>query len=59
MTPQEFEYIRKAIEGLESREFSELDQIKVLRTISQITGRAADNIEQTAEIRFEEVDSGT
>jgi hypothetical protein len=59
MTPQELDYIRRAIDGLDSGEFSELDRIKVLRTISQITGRAADNIEQTAEIRFEEVDSGT
>jgi hypothetical protein len=43
-TPQEFEYIRRAMAALE-QEQTAMTQHKILRTISQITGRAADRIE--------------
>jgi hypothetical protein len=43
-TPQEFEYIRRAMAALE-QEQTVMTQHKILRTISQITARAADRIE--------------
>ena len=45
MTLQEFEYIRRAMAALESPETTPMAQHKILRTISQITARAADTIE--------------
>jgi len=50
MTPQEFEYIKRAVAALESGEHGALEQHKILMTVSQITKGAADKI--TAE--FEE-----
>jgi hypothetical protein len=50
MSPQEFEYIKRAVAALESGEHGALEQHKILMTVSQITARAADKI--TAE--FEE-----
>jgi hypothetical protein len=45
MTPQEFEYIRRAVEALEDPEMTPLAQRKVLRTIEQICGKNATDIE--------------
>ena len=44
MTLQEFEYIRRAMEALESGECTPMTQAKILQTMSEITGRAADKI---------------
>jgi hypothetical protein len=46
MTPQEFDYIRRAMDALNSPECTEMTRVKILRTISQITDRAARTIEQ-------------
>jgi hypothetical protein len=44
MTPQEFEYIRRAMEALEEG-VTPMAQIKIQRTASQILGRSADRLE--------------
>ena len=46
MTPQEFEYIRRAVEALEDPNTTPMAQRKILRTISQICGKNATEIEQ-------------
>jgi hypothetical protein len=46
MTPSEFEYIRRAVEALESPETTPWAQQKILRTMSQICGKNATLIEQ-------------
>ena len=45
MTPQEFEYIRRAVEALGDPEMSPMAQRKVLRTVEQICGKNATDIE--------------
>jgi len=45
MTPQEFEYIKRAVEALESAETTPMAQAKILRTMSQICARSAQEIE--------------
>ncbi len=45
MTPSEFEYIRRAVEALEDPEMTAMAQRKVLRTIEQICGKNATDIE--------------
>ena len=47
MTPEEFEYIRRAVEALESRGYSKMAEAKILRTVSQICGKNATEIERT------------
>ena len=46
MTPSEFEYIKRAVEALESPETTPMAQAKILRTVSQICGKNATLIEQ-------------
>ena len=46
MTPQEFEYIRKAVEALESGQYSPMDEAKILKVMSQICDKNARQIEQ-------------
>jgi hypothetical protein len=46
MTPQEFEYIRRAVEALEDPQMTAMTQRKVLRTIEQICCKNATEIEQ-------------
>ena len=46
MTPQEHEYIRRAVEALENPEITPMAQRKILRTMSQICGKNATEIEQ-------------
>ena len=46
MTPQEFEYIRRAVEALENMQMTPMTERKVLRTIEQICGKNATDIEQ-------------
>lgn len=45
MTRQEFEYIKRAVEALESGDHSLMSEHKILKTISQLTDRAAQQIE--------------
>jgi len=45
MTPQEFEYIRRAVDALENIEMTPMTERKVLRTIEQICGKNATEIE--------------
>ena len=45
MTPSEFEYIRRAVEALESPETTPMAQRKILRTMEQICGKSAIEIE--------------
>ena len=46
MTPQEFEYIQRAVKALEDPEMTPMAQRKVLRTIEQICGKNATDIER-------------
>lgn len=45
MTPQEHEYIRRAVEALENPEITPMAQRKILRTMEQICGKSATEIE--------------
>lgn len=45
MTPEEFNYIRRAVVALEEP-MSPMERIKVQRTMSQILGRSADKLEE-------------
>jgi hypothetical protein len=45
MTPQEFEYIRRAVTALEDPETTPMAQRKILRTIEQICGKSATDLE--------------
>jgi hypothetical protein len=45
MTPQEFEYIRRAVEALENPETTPMSQRKILRTMEQICGKNATDLE--------------
>jgi hypothetical protein len=53
MTPQELDYIKRALSVLESGDCTDLAEIKILRTISQITERAAEVREQQILEQFE------
>ena len=46
MTPQEFEYIQRAVKALEDPQMTPMAQRKVLRTIEQICGKRATDLEQ-------------
>jgi hypothetical protein len=46
MTPQEFEYIQRAVKDLEDPEITAMAQAKILRTMSQVCGKSATVIEQ-------------
>ena len=46
MTPEEFEYIKRAVETLETKSMTPITERKILRTISQICGKNATDIEQ-------------
>ena len=45
MTLEEFQYLKRAVEALESGEHSEMSQVKILRTVEQICGRSATELE--------------
>ena len=47
MTLEEFRYIKRAVEALESGEHSEMNQVKILRTVEQICGRSATELERS------------
>ena len=46
MTPLEFEYIKRAVEALENPETTPMAQRKILKTMEQICGKCATEIEQ-------------
>ena len=46
MTPQEFEYLKRAVEALEDPEMTPMAQRKILRTMEQICGKRATDLEQ-------------
>ena len=46
MTLEEFQYIKRAVEALESPETTPMAQRKILRTMEQICGKSATAIEQ-------------
>ncbi len=45
MTPQEFEYIRRAVTALEDPDMTEMSRLKVLRVMEQICGKNATDLE--------------
>jgi hypothetical protein len=45
MTPQEFEYIQRAVKALEEPDLTEMSRLKVLRVMEQICGKNATDIE--------------
>ena len=55
MTPSEFQYIKRAVEALESPETTPMAQAKILKTVSQICGKNATLIEQKLVDRTEEL----
>lgn len=46
MTPSEFEYIKRAVEALETMSMTPMTERKILRTIEQICGKNATDIER-------------
>lgn len=44
MTKEEFNYIKRAVEALESPELPDEARVKILRTMSQICDNAADDL---------------
>jgi hypothetical protein len=46
MTLEEFQYIKRAVEALESPETTPMAQRKILRTMEQICGKNATEIER-------------
>ncbi len=54
MTPQEFEYIQRAVRALEDPEITPMAQRKILRTVEQICGKSATEIEQNLVDEIEE-----
>ncbi len=49
MTPQEFEYIRRAMQAIESGEYSKMAEAKILQTVSEICGKNATQIREQLE----------
>jgi hypothetical protein len=54
MTPQEFQYLKRAVEALENGDLSPLTQHKVLRVMSQISAAAAQRIEDSFNDRVDQ-----
>lgn len=46
MTEMEYEYLQRAITALNSPTISDADRVKILRTMSQICGKSATELEQ-------------
>lgn len=53
MTPQEFQYIKRAVEALEQGT-TDVTQIKILKTISQVAKLSAQRLETRLVDRIEE-----
>lgn len=54
MSPEEFQYIKRAIEALEQGT-TEVTEIKILKTISQITAASAQKLEQNLVDKVDEL----
>ena len=54
MTPEEFEYIKRAVEALEQGT-TQAAEIKILRTVSQITAASAQKLEQNLVDKVDEL----
>jgi len=50
MTPQEFEYLKRAMEELEKPPHI-VTRAKIMRTMAQILNKAADNYEREFQVR--------
>jgi hypothetical protein len=46
MTPEEFQYIKRAVDAMENQELSLEDQRKILQTVSEIAGLAAGKVQE-------------
>lgn len=46
MTPSEFEYIKRAVQAIESGTLTDKEEIKVYRVAGQILLKSADKLEQ-------------
>jgi hypothetical protein len=55
MTDLEFQYIERAIETLKSGEVSDMARAKILQTVSEIAGTAAQRIRNDLSDRFDEI----
>ena len=53
MTPQEFQYIKRAVEALE-QDTTDVTQIKILKTISQVAKLSAQRLETRLVDRIED-----
>ncbi len=49
MTPQEFRYIQKAMEAIESPDCTQMAKAKILQTMSEICGKNATRIREQLE----------
>ena len=54
LTRTELDYINRALAALTSGDMNEFDEAKILRTVSQIAGRAADRFEDELNQRLNE-----
>ena len=54
MIQSELDYLKRAVEALESGELTPISQRKVLRVISQISAKAAQRIEQEFQDRVDQ-----
>jgi hypothetical protein len=54
MTLEEFQYLKRAVEALEQGT-TEVTEIKILKTISQITAASAQRLEQTLVDKVDEL----
>lgn len=55
MTDLEFQYIERAVEALKSGETSDMTRAKILQTVSEITGAAAQKIRNELNDRVDEI----
>jgi hypothetical protein len=55
MTDLEFQYIERAIETLKSDEVSDMARAKILQTVSEISGTAAQRIRNDLSDRVDEI----
>ena len=54
MSPEEFQYIKRAVEALEQGT-TEVTEVKILKTISQITAASAQKLEQNLVDKVDEL----
>lgn len=55
MTDMEYEYLTRAVAALNSPTISDMDRAKILRTMSQITAKCAQEIEQNLVDKVDEI----